>query len=615
MIYIKRGGLLFIYLNFRFMKTKLLRFSVFMWSLLALITGCSDDEKIPDQIILSGDVSEIIFTPDDATSRDVSFSTTTLWSVSLDENDWVEITPKSGPAGAAVITVKLLQTESGVDREVKATISAGTAIASLRIIQKATPVEAQSIRIVASQKRLTIEQIMSLSVETEPAGAILPEKVIWNSSDPAVLSVDDKGVVTAHVIGTAVVTAQSGNLKAECELEVTDVFTTDGEGRKYTFADLSKLESSGVQAIEGGYTVTANFIIAEEDTLSIEDGEKIRICHDIQIKILGKVDFTPENSAEILPYDNNSVPAPLYFTGEVGGGEIRNVTFTACPIRFFGSIPLTIEKCTFKGITDSYAAINLGGSGLMTVSECDFLENGYPAIMGGANMTTPLLFKNNYIYKNSNNARNRPQINVTVAGDDKVEIIGNTVIGPGEITTNGGIAVNNMLSIAGSNKVLIEGNKVSDCRYGITTNGVMDIRIINNILENNKWDSNPMNGGSGVSIYNTGGGQKIYMSGNTITGHLWGITNIGNVSGGTGPSLNLGNLTQGNDYNPGGNIFRDNGNNGVLYDLYNNSPMTVYAQGNTWNVAVQNEQNIEQVIFHQVDNSQLGKVIFMPAAE
>jgi len=363
------------------MKTKLLRFSVFMWSLLALITGCSDDEKIPDQIILSGDVSEIIFTPDDATSREVSFSTTTLWSVSLDENDWVEITPKSGPAGAAVITVKLLQTESSVDREVKATISAGTAIASLRIIQKATPVEAQSIRIVAPQKRLTIEQIMSLSVEAEPAGAILPEKVIWNSSDPAVLSVDDKGVVTAHVIGTAVVTAQSGNLKAECELEVTDVFTTDGEGRKYTFADLSKLESSGVQAVEGGYTVTANFIIAEEDTLSIEDGEKIRICHDIQIKILGKVDFTPESSAEILPYDNNSVPAPLYFTGEVGGGEIRNVTFTACPIRFFGSIPLTIEKCTFKGITDSYAAINLGGSGLMTVSECDFLENGYPAII------------------------------------------------------------------------------------------------------------------------------------------------------------------------------------------------------------------------------------------
>lgn len=238
------------------MKTKLLRFSVFMWSLLALITGCSDDEKIPDQIILSGDVSEIIFTPDDATSREVSFSTTTLWSVSLDENDWVEITPKSGPAGAAVITVKLLQTESSVDREVKATISAGTAIASLRIIQKATPVEAQSIRIVAPQKRLTIEQIMSLSVEAEPAGAILPEKVIWNSSDPAVLSVDDKGVVTAHVIGTAVVTAQSGNLKAECELEVTDVFTTDGEGRKYTFADLSKLESSGVQAVEGGLSIT-----------------------------------------------------------------------------------------------------------------------------------------------------------------------------------------------------------------------------------------------------------------------------------------------------------------------------------------------------------------------
>lgn len=598
------------------MKTTLLRFSVFMWFLLTLAIGCSEDEKkIPDQIIVSGDISEIIFTPDGVTSRDIAFSSTALWSVSLEENEWVEITPKSGSAGDAIITIKLLQTVSEADREVEATISAGTAIASLRIIQKATPVDAQSIRIVAPQKRLTVEHTMSLSVEVEPAGAILPGEVIWSSSDPSVLSIDDKGVVTAHIIGTAIVTAQSGNLKAECTLEVTEVFTTDGEGHNYTFAELSKLEFSGIEVVEDGYAVRADFIIAEEDTLSIKEGEKIRICHDIQIKILGKVDFTPEKSAEILPYDNNSVPAPIYFTGEAGGGEIRHVTFTACPIRFFGSIPLTIEKCTFKGIPDSYAAINLGGSGLITVSECDFLENGYPAIMGGANLTTPLVFKNNYVYKNSNNARNRPQINVTVAGDGKVEIIGNTVIGPGEITTNGGIAVANMLGIAGSNKVLIEGNKVSDCRYGITTNGVMDIRIIDNILENNKWDTNPMNGGSGVSIYNTAGGQKIYMSGNTITGHLWGITNIGNVKGGTGPSLNLGNLTQGNDYNPGGNIFRDNGNNGVLYDLYNNSPMTVYAQKNTWNVAVQNEQNIEQVIFHQVDNPQLGKVIFMPAAE
>lgn len=598
------------------MRTTLFRLSTFVGLLLSVIAGCSEDKNEPDQIILSRDVSEIIFNPGDAASQNIAFSSTSAWTVGLEKNDWVEVTPMNGPAGDAVITIKLIQTGNTADREITATISAGTAATvSLRIIQKASKVTAQSIRIVSPQKRLVIGQTVALEVETEPSAAILPGEITWSSSDASVVSVDSKGIATAVLVGTAVVTARSGDLKADYTLEVTEVFTTDGEGKNYTFTALSSLEGSGVQTDGGDFVITANLIIATEDTLSLNEGEKVRICDNVEIRILGKVNFTPDNSAEILPYDNTSVPAPLYFTGDAGGGQIRNVTFTACPIRFFGSIPLTIENCTFKGIADAYAAINLGGSGQMTVSGCNFLENGYPAIMGGANMTTPLLFKDNYLYKNSNNARNRPQINVTVAGDSKVEITGNTVVGPGEITTNGGIAVANLLGIAGSNEVLIQGNKVSDCRYGITTNGVMDVRIIDNTLENNKWDSNPMNGGSGVSIYNAAGGQKIYMSGNTISGHLWGITNIGNVNGGTGPSLNLGNLTKGNDYNPGGNVFRDNGNGGILYDLYNNSPLTVYAQGNTWNVTVQDEQSIEQVIYHQTDNPQLGKVIFMPAAE
>ena len=68
------------------------------------------------------------------------------------------------------------------------------------------------------------------------------------------------------------------------------------------------------------------------------------------------------------------------------------------------------------------------------------------------------------------------------------------------------------------------------------------------------------------------------------------------------------------DYNPGNNTFVNNGNGGVLYDLYNNSTNTVYAQGNTWNVSEQTEEEIEKVVFHQNDNASLGQVIFMPAA-
>ena len=57
----------------------------------------------------------------------------------------------------------------------------------------------------------------------------------------------------------------------------------------------------------------------------------------------------------------------------------------------------------------------------------------------------------------------------------------------------------------------------------------------------------------------------------------------------------------------------NNGNNGVLYDLFNNGTATIWAQSNTWNVEVQDAESIEQVIYHQVDNPNLGLVIFMPA--
>ena len=220
-------------------------------------------------------------------------------------------------------------------------------------------------------------------------------------------------------------------------------------------------------------------------------------------------------------------------------------------------------------------------------------------------------FYNNLLDGNCTNATNKPQINVTVAGDKDVEIVGNTVIGPGEATTNGGIGVSNMVNIPGTNNVLIEGNDVADNRYGIALCGGMNAVINDNYLLNNDCESNPMNGGSGVSIYYMGTPLDVYMEGNHIEGHFWGITNITLVAG-AGPNLNLGCIDEEN-YNPGGNVFVNNGTGGVLYDLYNNSPMTVYAQNNIWNVEVQDEESIEEVIFHKKDNDTLGEVIFMPA--
>jgi len=282
------------------------------------------------------------------------------------------------------------------------------------------------------------------------------------------------------------------------------------------------------------------------------------------------------------------------------------------PIRLYALQPVKIDSCEFKNVTSRRAAIDMGKSLDVKVTNCKFIENGYPAIAGASNSSTPLVFKNNYLYKNSASASNRPQINVTVGGIGIVEIIDNEVVGPAEITMNGGIAVSNLLGISGVNKVIIKGNKIKDCRYGITTNGVMDVDIIGNEILDNKYESNPMNGGSGISIYNTNGGQKVKISENIIKRNLWGITIIGSSTTTKGPIVNIGNLTEGADYNVGKNILAENGHDGVLYELYNNSPIDVSAVNNNWGSFEQSETEIEKVITHKNDNELLGKVTFMP---
>lgn len=579
---------------------------------LVFSTGCKQTEEKEDSLSIEGNVKEVRFTPGNTEPQTLSITSSTEWHLSVSQT-WVSVTPEAGEAGEATLTVALAEEECAETRTASVTITAGTAQASFNVVQEA-PADPESIEIVAAQRRLVVGQTLPLTVTVAPQGAVLEGPVEYSSSDESVASVDQEGVVTAVAVGDAVIKAVADGMEAEYPVEVTEEFTTDGLGVEYTFEMLRDLPAGIVSGEDGTYTVNASMTLADGDRLVMDGTSALLIADGVRITVLGTLNFTPSDQAVIQPVDATAEPDYLYFT-ETGGGTLSNVKLVCFPIRNFGGQPLTIENCELSGVVQNYAAINLGSEALTTVRNCTIKDNVREGISGGANIASPLLFENNHLENNSYDSRNRPQINVTVGGAGTVDIIGNTVVGPFETTMNGGIAVANMMGISGTNKVLIEGNDVRGCRYGITTNGTMDVRIIDNILVDNKYESNAMNGGSGVSIYNSNGGQKVYMSGNHIEGHLWGITNIGNVSGGTGPELNLGNLTEGDDYNPGGNVFINNGNGGVLYDLYNNSPLTVYAQGNTWNVEVQDEESIEKVIFHKKDNASLGEVIFMPPAE
>ena len=396
---------------------------------------------------------------------------------------------------------------------------------------------------------------------------------------------------------------------------MADDFVTDGTGNVYTFNALSQIEGTGVTLLDdGSYLVSADFTIAEGDVLQLQNNDVIKMADGVRITLDGDADFAPADTAVVTRDAEGSKPKGFWMMGENGNATLKNVTFEYVGVVFGGAnSSLTANNCTFtlhNGKSSSSGALSFNAScGGNVVENCYFIENTLNAIGNGATNPVGIIIRNCLFWHNTTDNRNKPQINLTCAGDYDVYITGNQVIG-GQFTMSGGIGVSNMMGMGHTGKVYIEDNYITENRYGITTIGSMDAIIKNNMMIDNCYETNPNNGGSCVSIYDSSSSSNIYMEGNWMEGGLWGIT----VPTGA-PNINLGKVEdpEAEDYNPGNNTFVNNGNSGVLYDLFNNGTATIWAQGNTWNVAEQTEENIEEVIYHQVDDPSKGLVIFMPA--
>lgn len=392
------------------------------------------------------------------------------------------------------------------------------------------------------------------------------------------------------------------------------VFSTGGTGKTFTFKQLSKVDTTGITKVGGAYVVANDFTVSENDTLKLENNDTVKLANKVSIIIAGTGLLNPSDTAYVTKASDTDLPKGFKFMGKGVTARLKNVTFDYVGVSFFsedGKGNLQADNCTWRyynGKLSSSAAINFSNqSDGNVIKNCYFLQNTVGAVASGSNTPVGLDFTNNYLWHNTTDNKNRPQINLTTGANHALNIVGNKVIG-GKFTMVGGISVSNMLNMSNTGSVTVKDNIVEDNRYGITFLGNMNVEVLNNTIRNNKYETNANNGGSGISVYSNG--QKTVVTGNLIEGNLWGATIINKCK-----NVNFGKTDNAaaDDYNPGLNVFKDNGNNGVLYDLYNNTTETVYAQGNTWNVAVQDSASIEQVIFHKVDNEALGLVIFMPS--
>jgi parallel beta-helix repeat protein len=383
-------------------------------------------------------------------------------------------------------------------------------------------------------------------------------------------------------------------------------YTTPNTGVKWTLLELSQQSDSVVLVTDSGYHILQPIIVSVSDTLMVDSGPMVVFNTDVLITVFGGFVATPTERIAFVPAEGADSFLGLRFE-EGSYARLSHIDFfKAGGIRSLNR-DFVIDNCTLKEFN---IRLNTGGAlevsrGNPQVLNCTFEDNARAAISSAANArVSPFIFGCQFL-RNSTQNTNRPQINLGPSAEgDTTKIINNMVIG--EYTMAGGIAFSSLLSIEAD--VLIQGNYVQNNRYGIaiTGNGIRST-IANNILLDNNIQNLPLLGGSGININTSASGfNHAIITGNTIAGNLWGITLQGNST------ANLGD----NEGVSGDNTFRDNGNEGSLYALFNNTPNEIPAMHNCWREGEEvNEALIEEVIAHQVDDPALGEVIFVPFKE
>ena len=393
-------------------------------------------------------------------------------------------------------------------------------------------------------------------------------------------------------------------------------YTTPGNGVVFTPLSLSFIDESGVTALEeGSYLVSSDITISEEDSFELMDGDILYMADGVTIVVEGEAMLNPELGATILPADSEALPLgfKLY-----GNSAMKNLDIEGIGVIYYGAQPFVVENCDFtncNGEISLYGALVFSSANYgNVVSGCTFTDCvcgaiQSPVLLGAGG--PQVLIEDCVITNVSTSDGLRPFINLSSCLDAEIVIRNNTLIG-NKLERPGGIGVSNMMNYEGENKVILENNYVKDCSWGLNFIGGMDVTLLNNSVIDNCWDSD-VNGGIAITMYSMGNyPMDVYAENNIIEGNKWGPCNV------IASNVNFGKTDdpQAEDYNPGNNIFRNNGHldadgNQVDVDFCNNASVTAYAQGNVWNDATTLEEAAATIQDNNY-NPAYGPVIYDP---
>ena len=381
-------------------------------------------------------------------------------------------------------------------------------------------------------------------------------------------------------------------------------WVSPGNGTTYTIEDLVEVSNGCVMWIDGNqqYRIENDITISANDILDVN--------HSLYFN--NNVTLTIKGSIEAI---NTDTYYWLAFSGNSGvGGRIRledatgPCVFRRCNITELDGIQIieseaVFTDCHFQNFRceQQSAAVNCMNCDPVFTS-CEFDNNNGSAISSPANgQTSPQI--TDCIFFLNVSMSNNPHINLGPGSQDSIRIVNCTIHAGDEMA--GGISISDLMG-TGDTKILLKNNNINNNRYGYNQQGYhLSSTIIGNTFDQNKLGTNPMNGGSGISIYGMDENNKAYIRNNIITKNHWGVTVI-----------NAADVDLGTEDDWGNNLIYDNGHvinygaNYQYYDIYNNTPNDIMAIGNYWGTV--DEQEIEEHITHQYDDPSLGLVNYIP---
>jgi parallel beta-helix repeat protein len=373
-------------------------------------------------------------------------------------------------------------------------------------------------------------------------------------------------------------------------------YITPGTGVVWTMDDLVANSGGAVTGGGGAYEVHQTVIIAANDRLTIAAGAHLTFLDaggTMGLTIRGALSAIGTEQALIVLDSATLTPGAwrgLVYSDTQVGSEFHlawcEVVHAKIAIDIVGADVL-VEHCDLHDTLDKVVDFSDANG---VVRDCRLHDNRrYTVVM---TLSSSPLIENCWMENNNiENTSPYPYINIGLQGVNSPTIRGCTILGSGH-QMSGGIAIWN----AGSG--VIEGNHIEGCGYGILCYQTAASPVIrNNTIVANNIHPDTVNWGFGVAC---NGNNAPVLAGNTIRLHGYGVCAI------NGGQPNLGNLENASPDDDGGNQIMENELNGQIYGFYNNTPLPQRAQGNWWGGAT--EQEVEDAIWHQVDDPLLGLV-------